>query len=111
MILESWTSYLDKNSEDPNESAYYLSVNRNKHSVTLDLTKKEGQSLAKDIIKKCDVLVENFRPGNLKQYGLDYKSIKKLIQKLSIAQLLDLVKPVLTHQEEVMIILFKQWAG
>ena len=74
--------YLDKNSEDPKESAYYLSVNRNKHSVTLDLTKKEGQGLAKDIIKKCDVLVENFRPGNLKQYGLDYKSIKKINPKI-----------------------------
>ena len=58
------------------------------------------------------MLVENFRPiRNLKQYGLDYKSIKKLIQKLSIAQLLDLVKPALTHQEKVMIILFKQMGG
>ncbi len=74
--------YLDDKFEDPKESAYYLSVNRNKHSVTLDLTKKEGQSLARDIIKKCDVLVENFRPGNLKQYGLDYKSIKKINPKI-----------------------------
>ena len=74
--------YLDNNSVDPKESAYYLSVNRNKHSVTLDLTKKEGQRLARDIIKKCDILVENFRPGNLKQYGLDYKSIKKINPKI-----------------------------
>jgi crotonobetainyl-CoA:carnitine CoA-transferase CaiB-like acyl-CoA transferase len=59
-----------------------LSVNRNKQSVTIDLTKKEGQALAKKIIKKCDVLVENFRAGNLKQYGLDYKSIKKINPKI-----------------------------
>ena len=59
-----------------------MSVNRNKQSVTIDLTKKEGQALAKKIIKKCDVLVENFRAGNLKQYGLDYKSIKKINPKI-----------------------------
>ena len=70
--------YLDKNLKKPMESSYFLSVNRNKNSVELDFTKKEGQALAKKLIKKCDVLVENFRAGNLKQYGLDYKSIKKI---------------------------------
>ncbi len=70
--------YLDNSSTKPQESAYYLSVNRNKNSVTIDLTKKKGQLLAKKIIKNCDVLVENFRAGNLKQYGLDFKSIKKI---------------------------------
>ena len=70
--------YLDKNLKKPMESSYFLSVNRNKNSVELDFTKKEGQELAKKLIKKCDVLVENFRAGNLKQYGLDYKSIKKI---------------------------------
>ena len=74
--------YLDSNATDPKESAYYLSVNRNKHSVTIDLTKKKGQVLAKKIIKKCDVLVENFRAGNLKKYGLDYESIKKINPKI-----------------------------
>ena len=74
--------YLDNSSEIPQESSYYLSVNRNKQSVTIDLTKKEGQMLAKKIIKKCDVLVENFRAGNLKQYGLDYKSVKKINPKI-----------------------------
>ncbi|MAI28979.1 MAG: CoA transferase [Rickettsiales bacterium] len=74
--------YLDTNVTDPKESAYYLSVNRNKHSVTIDLTKKKGQILAKKIIKKCDLLVENFRAGNLKQYGLDYESIKKINPKI-----------------------------
>ena len=74
--------YLDANAAEPKESAYYLSVNRNKYSVTIDLTKKKGQILAKKIIKKCDVLVENFRAGNLKQYGLDYKSIKKINPKI-----------------------------
>lgn len=73
--------YLDKK-KDPQESAYYLSVNRNKHSITIDLTTKKGQSLAKKIISKCDILVENFRAGNLKQYGLDYETIRKINPKL-----------------------------
>ncbi len=70
--------YLDSTSRNPQESSYFLSVNRNKNSITLDLTSIEGQVLAKKLIMKCDVLVENFRAGNLKQYGLDYKSIKKI---------------------------------
>jgi len=74
--------YLDNDSKDPKESAYFLSVNRNKHSITIDLTKKEGQNLILKLIKKCDVLVENFRAGNLNQYGLDYKSIKKINPKI-----------------------------
>ena len=73
--------YLDKK-KDPQESAYYLSVNRNKHSITIDLTTKKGQSLAKKIISKCDILVENFRAGNLKQYGLDYETVRKINPKL-----------------------------
>lgn len=70
--------YLDSKSKKPQESAYYLSVNRNKNSVTIDLTSKDGQKLAKDLIKQCDIVVENFRAGNLKQYGLDYKSLRKI---------------------------------
>ena len=73
--------YLDK-LKNPQESAYYLSVNRNKHSVTIDLTTKSGQNLAKKIISKCDILVENFRANNLKQYGLDYETLKKINPKL-----------------------------
>ena len=70
--------YLDKSAKEPKESAYFFSVNRNKNSVTIDLTTKEGQKLARDLVKKCDIVVENFRAGNLKQYGLDYKSLKKI---------------------------------
>ena len=72
--------------------------------MSIDLTKKEGQKLAKKFNKKCDVLVENFRAGNLKQYGLDYKSKKKLTQKLYIAQSQDLAKTVHIQKEVDMII-------
>lgn len=74
--------YLDNDNTKQMESAYFLSVNRNKNSVEIDLTKKEGQLLAKKLVKKCDILVENFRAGNLKQYGLDYNNIKKINPKI-----------------------------
>ena len=51
--------YLDSNSTDPKESAYFLSVNRNKSSVTIDLTKKEGQELAKKIINHVHLSLKN----------------------------------------------------
>jgi crotonobetainyl-CoA:carnitine CoA-transferase CaiB-like acyl-CoA transferase len=58
------------------ESGYYLSANRNKRSITLDLTKPEGQLLARQIIAKCDILVENFKVGNLAKYGLSYDDLR-----------------------------------
>ncbi len=74
--------YLDHKLKFPKESAYFLSVNRNKNSVEIDFTQKEGQELTKKLIKKSDILVENFRAGNLKQYGLDYKSASKINPKI-----------------------------
>lgn len=67
----------DKDGRDSNESAYYLSVNRGKKSVTLDIATPEGQSIARELAAKCDVLVENYKVGGLKKYGLDYQSLQK----------------------------------
>ena len=60
------------------ESAYFLSVNRNKKSVTLDLKAKEGKKILTKLIASCDVLVENFRAGVLEGLGFGYKNVKKL---------------------------------
>ncbi len=57
------------------ESSYYLSVNRNKRSVALDIKTPEGRETIQQLAAKCDVFVENFKPGNLAKYGLDYDSI------------------------------------
>jgi len=57
------------------ESTYFLSVNRNKESVTLDFGTAEGRRLLKALISRSDVLVENFRPGRLARQGLDYASL------------------------------------
>lgn len=59
-------------------SAYYLSANRNKKSVAIDISKPEGQALIRELATKCDVLVENFKVGGLEKYGLDYLSLKAL---------------------------------
>ena len=67
----------NKKGRDTTESAYYLSANRNKRSLTLDLTKPEGQLLARQLISKCDILIENFKVGNLSKYGLSYNDLKK----------------------------------
>jgi len=57
------------------ESAYYLSINRNKQSVTLDFKQPEGRAVLDRLIEKSDVVVENFRPGTLTKLGLDYQSL------------------------------------
>src|SRR5881397_2701820 len=57
------------------ESAYFLSINRNKESVTLDFKHAEGRAVLHQLIERADVLVENFRPGTLGKLQLDYRSL------------------------------------
>jgi crotonobetainyl-CoA:carnitine CoA-transferase CaiB-like acyl-CoA transferase len=67
----------DKSGEDTHESAYYLSANRNKRSVGIDLGRPEGQQLVRQLVGKCDILVENFKVGGLAKYGLSYTDLKQ----------------------------------
>lgn len=64
--------------EDHPMSAYFLSVNRNKRSITLDLKTDQGQSIALELIKQSHVLVENFKVGQMRAYGLDYETLANL---------------------------------
>lgn len=57
------------------QSAYFLSVNRNKKSLTLNLKHPEGQEILKKLLSNADILVENFKPGTLKRMGLDYETL------------------------------------
>ena len=57
------------------ESAYFLSINRNKESVTLDFKRPAGRAILDRLIARADVLVENFRPGAMKRLGLDYDTV------------------------------------
>jgi formyl-CoA transferase len=61
---------------DTTEAAYYLSANRGKRSVTVDISKPEGQALVRELAKHADVVLENYKVGQLKKYGLDYASLK-----------------------------------
>jgi len=65
----------DKAGADSDLSSYFLSSNRNKLSVTLDISQPEGRDLALKLIAQCDILVENFKTGGLKKYGLDYEAV------------------------------------
>jgi crotonobetainyl-CoA:carnitine CoA-transferase CaiB-like acyl-CoA transferase len=62
--------------KDTGESAYYLAINRNKRSVTLDIAQPEGQAIAKQLIARCDIFVENFKVGDMARYNLAYEQIK-----------------------------------
>ena len=63
--------------EDTGESAYYLSTNRNKRSLAVDITSKEGQEIIHKLLAVSDVMIENFKTGGLAKYGLDYEQIKE----------------------------------
>lgn len=60
------------------EATYFLSVNRNKRSVALDLRSPDGQRRARELIRRADVVVENFRPGTMSRYGLGYPQAREI---------------------------------
>jgi CoA:oxalate CoA-transferase len=67
------------------ESAYFMSLNRNKRSMTLDLKKQAGKELLIDMAKQVDVLVENFRPGTMEKLGLSYEVLNEVNPRLVYA--------------------------
>ena len=68
----------DPEGEDTRQSAYFMSANRNKRSVAIDIAKPEGQALVRELASRCDLFIENFKVGGLKKFGLDYESIRKV---------------------------------
>lgn len=68
--------------EETGESAYYLSCNRNKRSVAVDLANPDGAALIRDLAVRADVLVENFKVGGLARYGLDYEALRAINPRL-----------------------------
>ena len=68
----------DQNGKDTAESAFYLSANRNKKSIALDLSQPRGQEIIRRFAAISDIVVENYKVGTLKRYGLDYDSVKKV---------------------------------
>lgn len=68
----------DRDGNETREAGYYMSANRGKHSVAVDIAKPEGAQIVRDLAVKADFFVENFKVGGLARYGLDYESIKAL---------------------------------
>jgi crotonobetainyl-CoA:carnitine CoA-transferase CaiB-like acyl-CoA transferase len=66
----------DASGADTTEAAYYLAANRGKRSVTVDISTPEGQQIIRELAKHADVVLENYKVGQLKRYGLDYESLK-----------------------------------
>ncbi|MFN0074459.1 MAG: CaiB/BaiF CoA transferase family protein [Chloroflexota bacterium] len=60
------------------ESSYFMTINRNKRSMTLNLKHEEGQEILRKLVRRADVLVENFRPGTMERLGLDYSAARDL---------------------------------
>ncbi len=75
--------YLETPQGEPTkESAYYLCANRGKHGITVDITTEQGQQTIRQLVRDCDVLIENYKVDGLKKYGLDYESLNAINPKL-----------------------------
>ncbi|HHV7525363.1 TPA: CaiB/BaiF CoA transferase family protein [Burkholderia orbicola] len=66
----------DADGADTAEAAYYLAANRNKRSVTIDIATPEGQQIVRELAAQSDVVLENYKVGQLKKYGLDYEALR-----------------------------------
>lgn len=67
------------------ESMYYVNLNRGKRSITINLKNKEGKQIFTELVRECDILLENFRPGTMDRLGLGYEDLKKENPKLIYA--------------------------
>lgn len=69
---------VDPGGKENNNNSFYLCANRNKKSVTVNIAEPEGQEIIRALAKDVDVFMENYKVGDLKRYGLDYESIRKI---------------------------------
>ncbi|HEV8107546.1 MAG TPA: CaiB/BaiF CoA-transferase family protein, partial [Burkholderiales bacterium] len=68
----------DRSGKDTRDSAYFTSANRGKKSVTVNIAVAEGQALVREFVRHCDVLIENYKYGDLTRYGLGYDDLREL---------------------------------
>lgn len=72
----------DEQGRDTTDAAYYLGANRNKRSITCDISTLDGQALMRQLVQSCDVFIENYKVGDMARYGLDYDSLAALNPRL-----------------------------
>src|SRR5262245_32880064 len=73
--------------EPTRESGYFLSVNRGKRSITIDVSSSEGQQIVRRLVEKADILLENYKVGTLDRYGLGYKDLSAVNPRLIYASI------------------------
>ena len=69
------------------QSAYFISINRNKKSMVVDLKKEEGKTILREIIRACDVVLENFKPGTMKKLGFSYEDCREINPRIIYASI------------------------
>jgi crotonobetainyl-CoA:carnitine CoA-transferase CaiB-like acyl-CoA transferase len=72
----------DREGKPTGESSFYIASNRNKRSITVDFAKPQGQQIVRALAAKADIALENYKPGTLAKYGLDYESLRALNPRL-----------------------------
>ena len=72
----------DESGKETTESAYFMCANRGKKSITIDISKPAGQALVRELAKDADVVLENYKTGDLPRYGLGYEDLKKINPKI-----------------------------
>ena len=77
-----FSTVVDKDGGKTKESSFFVCGNRNKKSITINLSQPEGQELLRKLAAQSDVLIENYKVGDLKRYGLDYESLKAINPRL-----------------------------
>ena len=75
-------AHKDRQGRDTDQTAPYLAANRGKRSIGIDISKAAGQALVKKLAGSCDVLIENYKTGNLARYGLDYPALRTINPRL-----------------------------
>ncbi|WP_350296705.1 CoA transferase, partial [Limnohabitans sp. Rim8] len=81
-LREQGARLKDSEGHETNERSTFLSTNRAKRSITIDIAKPAGQELIRRLVAQCDVLVENFKGGDLVRYGLDQASLRAINPRL-----------------------------
>ncbi len=102
-----------KNADGKNtqETSYYQSSNRNKRSVAVNIATEKGQEIVRALAAESDVLLENFKAGSLKKYGLDYDSLSSLNPRLVYCSITGFGQTGPVRRSLAMILLFRVWAG
>ena len=75
-------AHKDRHGRDTDQTAPFLAANRGKRSIGIDISKAAGQALVKKLAGSCDVLIENYKTGNLARYGLDYPALRTINPRL-----------------------------